>query len=66
MATTLSAKRLRKEFLAINKDPVENITARPLETNILVWHYVLKGAKGSPYEGGTYVPKPPTHPPLPT
>lgn len=46
MAQSLSAKRLRKELLALQRDPVENITARPLESNILVWHYVLKG-KGS-------------------
>lgn len=44
MAQSLSAKRLRKELLALTRDPVENITARPLEANILVWHYVLKGA----------------------
>lgn len=43
MAQSLSAKRLRKELLALTRDPVENITARPLESNILVWHYVLKG-----------------------
>ena len=29
--------------MTLQKDPVENITALPLETNILVWHYVLKG-----------------------
>ncbi|TFJ80236.1 hypothetical protein NSK_008379 [Nannochloropsis salina CCMP1776] len=65
MATTLSAKRLRKELIALQRDPVENITARPLESNILVWHYVLKGAKGSPYEGGYYHGKlkfPPEYP----
>lgn len=44
MAQSLSAKRLRKELLALQRDPVENITARPLESNILIWHYVLKGA----------------------
>ena len=31
MATSLSAKRLRKELVALQRDPVENITARPLE-----------------------------------
>lgn len=46
MAQTLSAKRLRKELMALQRDPVENITARPLEANILIWHYVLKGACG--------------------
>lgn len=26
----------------------------PMETNILEWHYVITGTKGSPYEGGHY------------
>lgn len=43
MAQNLSAKRLRKELMLLQKEPVENITALPLESNILVWHYVLKG-----------------------
>lgn len=46
MAQTLSAKRLRKELMLLQKEPVENITAVPLENNILVWHYVLKGELG--------------------
>ncbi|CAM9251769.1 unnamed protein product [Phaeothamnion confervicola] len=50
----MSARRLRKEYMALQKDPVENIQAAPLETNILEWHYVITGTKGSPYEGGHY------------
>lgn len=26
----------------------------PMDTNILEWHYVITGTKGSPYEGGHY------------
>jgi len=36
------------------KERVENIEAKPLETNILEWHYVVRGPKGTPYEGGVY------------
>ncbi len=38
------------------QNPVENIEARPLDTknNILEWHYVVHGPKGTPYEGGVY------------
>jgi hypothetical protein len=36
------------------KNPVENIRAAPTESNILIWHYVLEGPKGSAYEGGWY------------
>lgn len=38
----------------MQKKPVENIRAAPKETNILEWHYVIEGPKGSPYEGGFY------------
>ena len=28
--------------------------ALPLDDNILEWHYMILGPKGSPYEGGCY------------
>ena len=40
--------------MAIRKKPIENIVATPLETNILEWHYVITGTKGTPYDGGFY------------
>jgi ubiquitin-conjugating enzyme E2 J2 len=46
--------RLRKEYIELRKKPVENIRAAPKETDTLEWHYVIEGAKGSPYEGGWY------------
>jgi len=46
--------RLQKELKALTKEPVPNITARPSPSSILDWHYVLEGAKDSPYEGGVY------------
>lgn len=54
MASSVCVQRLRKEFKDIQKKPVENIRAAPKETNILEWHYVIKGPKGSPYEAGWY------------
>lgn len=54
MASNLCTSRLRKEFKELSKKPVENIRACPLESNILEWHYVIEGAKGSVYEGGYY------------
>ena len=47
-------KRLRKEYIAIKKNPPANIRAAPLDTNMLEWHYVIEGIKGSVYEGGWY------------
>lgn len=51
---SLCNTRLRKEYKDLQRKPVENIRAAPKETNILEWHYVIEGPKGSPYEGGFY------------
>ena len=47
-------KRLRKDLRDLEKSPPLGIRTRPLEDNILVWHYVIEGAKGTDYEGGYY------------
>ncbi|DBA02711.1 TPA: hypothetical protein N0F65_010536 [Lagenidium giganteum] len=54
MASALATKRLQKEFMALQRKPVENIVAVPLETNILEWHYVITGTADTPYAGGHY------------
>ncbi|GIL52024.1 hypothetical protein Vafri_7988 [Volvox africanus] len=57
--------RLQKEYKSLLKDPVPNITAHPSPTNLLEWHFVLEGAKGTEYEGGVYHGKlvfPPEYP----
>ena len=46
--------RLRKELQALAKDPLPGISALPCDDNILEWHYMITGPKGSPYEGGMY------------
>ncbi|POM76798.1 Ubiquitin-conjugating enzyme E2 [Phytophthora palmivora] len=65
MASAMATKRLRKEYLALQRNPVENIRAAPQEKNILEWHYVISGTEGTPYEGGFYHGKlkfPPEYP----
>ncbi|KAJ1792778.1 Ubiquitin-conjugating enzyme E2 6 [Coemansia sp. RSA 2399] len=54
MASKAAYRRLTKEFLVIQKNPTPFITAKPLETNILEWHYVLTGPPDTQYEGGEY------------
>ncbi|KAF9912029.1 Ubiquitin-conjugating enzyme E2 6 [Lobosporangium transversale] len=54
MATKGAYKRLTKEYINIQKSPPAYIYARPLESNILEWHYVLKGPPDTPYYGGEY------------
>ncbi|KAK3849177.1 hypothetical protein Pcinc_044056 [Petrolisthes cinctipes] len=40
--------------MRIKRDPVPYVTAEPLPSNILEWHYVVEGPEESPYEGGYY------------
>ncbi|KAJ1817878.1 Ubiquitin-conjugating enzyme E2 6 [Coemansia sp. RSA 2675] len=54
MASKAAFKRLNKEYLAIQANPTPYITAKPLEANILEWHYVLRGPPDTPYAGGEY------------
>ncbi len=54
MANNIAAQRLRKELVELKKKPVDNLRATPKESNILEWHYVIEGPKGSPYAGGWY------------
>ncbi|CDH59575.1 ubc-like protein [Lichtheimia corymbifera JMRC:FSU:9682] len=54
MATKSAFKRLTKEYMEIEKNPPPFIVAKPLESNILEWHYVIRGPPDTPYEGGEY------------
>lgn len=59
----LSTKRLRKENLSLQSEPVPLAVARPLESNILEWRFLIKGTDD--YEGGFYHGKlifPPQYP----
>ncbi|XP_070561894.1 ubiquitin-conjugating enzyme E2 J2-like [Ptychodera flava] len=53
MNTTATA-RLKQDYIRIMRDPVPYVTAAPLHSNILEWHYVVRGPEGTPYEGGYY------------
>lgn len=49
-----ATSRLRQDYLRLKKDPIPYITAEPLGTDILEWHYVVAGPENTPYEGGYY------------
>lgn len=36
------------------QEPVPHITAHPSPSNLLEWHYVLEGAKGTDFATGVY------------
>ena len=50
----ISTTRLLREYRKIEKDPPDYITARPLEKNVLQWHYVIEGPPKTPYASGIY------------
>eukprot|EP01112_Ceratiomyxa_fruticulosa_P010278 TRINITY_DN2709_c0_g3_i1.p1 TRINITY_DN2709_c0_g3~~TRINITY_DN2709_c0_g3_i1.p1 ORF type:complete len:263 (-),score=52.61 TRINITY_DN2709_c0_g3_i1:76-864(-) len=54
MSKSVAVVRLQRELVAILKDPIENIIAKPSPKNILEWHYVIFGPKDSLYAGGVY------------
>ncbi|KXS15337.1 UBC-like protein [Gonapodya prolifera JEL478] len=54
MATKAAYKRLTKEYVSIQQNPPPYIVAKPLESNILEWHYVITGPPDSPFAGGEY------------
>uniref|UniRef100_A0A182QFU5 Ubiquitin-conjugating enzyme E2 J2 n=1 Tax=Anopheles farauti TaxID=69004 RepID=A0A182QFU5_9DIPT len=51
---TTATCRLKQDYMRLKRDPVPYITAEPLPSNILEWHYVIKGPEDSPYYGGYY------------
>ena len=58
-------KRLQREYMAIQKEPLENILIKPSVDNILEWYFVIHGSPSTPYEGGYYAGKivfPPEYP----
>ncbi|PLW54027.1 hypothetical protein PCANC_09507 [Puccinia coronata f. sp. avenae] len=54
MASKQANKRLMKELVDLNKSPPPFIMARPRESDILEWHYILRGPPDTPYEGGEF------------
>ncbi|KAM0752644.1 ubiquitin-conjugating enzyme E2 J2 [Meredithblackwellia eburnea MCA 4105] len=53
-ASPQAKKRLQKEHAALEKSPPPFVYARPNESNILEWHYILRGPPDTPYAGGEY------------
>lgn len=52
----MCTRRLARELKAIQTNPMTNpkVYTRPLESNLLEWHYVIEGSKDTPYESGFY------------
>uniref|UniRef100_A0A8C2ARF7 Ubiquitin-conjugating enzyme E2 J2 n=1 Tax=Cyprinus carpio TaxID=7962 RepID=A0A8C2ARF7_CYPCA len=52
--TMTATLRLKQDYLRIRKEPVPYICAEPLPSNILEWHFVIRGPEKTPYKGGYY------------
>lgn len=52
--TNLNINRIRLEMLKQEEDPPDNFYTFPLEEDIFEWHFSLKGAVGTDFEGGIY------------
>ncbi len=51
----MALKRITKELADIQKNPIPNVKASPLEeSNLFLWHAKILGPEGSSYEGGTF------------
>jgi len=53
-ATRAATSRLRQDYLRLKRDPIPYVSAEPLSSDILEWHYVVTGPENTPYEGGYY------------
>uniref|UniRef100_H2YAR1 Ubiquitin-conjugating enzyme E2 J2 n=1 Tax=Ciona savignyi TaxID=51511 RepID=H2YAR1_CIOSA len=49
-----ATQRLKQDYMRLKKDPIPFITAEPLPSNILEWHYLVTGPADTPYTGGFY------------
>lgn len=51
--SSIGLRRLRKEYLNLQKESVDYITAKPLDSNLFEWHYLIT-PPSDPYKGGVY------------
>lgn len=53
-ASNPSVKRIQQEIREFAQDPSPYILAEALEENIFEWHFIVRGAANSEFEGGLY------------
>jgi ubiquitin-conjugating enzyme E2 J1 len=47
-------KRLMQELMQLRSEPSSEFTASPLESDIHEWHFTIRGAVNTPFQGGKY------------
>lgn len=69
MANIIQKKRFAGEVKLLQREPLHYVTAYPDKENELIWYFLIKGQKGTDFEGGEYIgkiehsPKYPAEPP---
>lgn len=51
----MSLKRLKRELLDLEKEPIPNISASIMNDDIHQWTATIAGPAGSPFEGGIFI-----------
>jgi ubiquitin-conjugating enzyme E2 D/E len=51
----MATKRIQKEILALNTNPVKYIELSPSDDSILIWKGSITGPESTPYEGAKFI-----------
>jgi ubiquitin-conjugating enzyme E2 J1 len=64
--TSITLKRIQTEYNMLLKDPPENFVAFPTNDDLFNWHFTIRGADDTEFDGGIYhgVIKLPTNYPM--
>lgn len=54
MSRSSAIKRLMKELKDLQQDPPKDFVAYPLEEDIFVWHFSIRGPVDGGFSGGKY------------
>ena len=56
MSSPLAIKRIQNELTELNKEPVPNCSAGPIDdSNIMKWQATIFGPEDTPYHGGVFM-----------
>lgn len=54
MSKSPSLRRIQADIRELSLDPSDQYFAAPLENDMFEWHFTIKGADGTDFEGGVY------------
>merc|ERR1712232_1499459 len=54
MSKSPSLRRIKADLRELARDPSDQYYACPLEDDMFEWHFTIRGAAGTDFEGGTY------------